>query len=315
MKAISTLLSAAALSAIVLCIIPIFSSSWFFSFIGGMRLHLAVFAILVSLLLVLTGQWPYSLLPLVASLAMLIYLNLISARVEQPATIAAAPHKLKVIEFNIFNANTNGAEISAFLRSAQADVAFILESDAVAARIPELAETYPYRLGCGEKTKTCDLMILSRHPLLEGKVRSVGGIRDHRYMQAKIDLGGGSSVSVVALHLTKPYYDDAHAEELRDAAQLVSTIEGPLILAGDFNSSILAGDVQTFLKQLGLHTAAHEPRTWPISAPSLGLAIDHILVRPPAHIDSIHRIEDNFGSNHYGLMADISVESQKPGGN
>ena len=45
-----------------------------------------------------------------------------------------------------------------------------------------------------------------------------------------------------------------------------------------------------------------EPTRRPAGAPSIGLPIDHILVRPPAHIDTLTRMKDSLGSNHFGLI-------------
>ncbi|TPW31726.1 hypothetical protein FJU08_08260 [Martelella alba] len=307
MKTISTLLSASALLALILCVIPVFSNSWFFSFIGGMRLHLAIFALILSLLLLATGQWPNSIVPLGLSLAMLVYLNYLGTHFEQPVAVNKTGPKLKVVEFNILESNTQADKVAAFLQSADADIAFILEAGTMASHLPQLSKTYPYRLGCGEKTQTCDLLILSRHPLQNAIVTSIGKLRPDRYMQARITVSD-QTVTVIGMHLTKPYYDDFHIDELQTAGQRGwRQSKEPVIVAGDFNSSILAGDMQRFLRVTGLRTAAHQPKTWPVAAPSLGLAIDHIFVRPPAHIDRLQRIEDNLGSNHYGLTAEISI--------
>jgi endonuclease/exonuclease/phosphatase (EEP) superfamily protein YafD len=78
-----------------------------------------------------------------------------------------------------------------------------------------------------------------------------------------------------------------------------------MVLAGDFNASILTGDVRGFLKRTRLMTFQDEPNTIPVNAPAIGLAIDHVFVRDPLRINTLTRVPDPLGSNHFGLIADL----------
>jgi len=84
--------------------------------------------------------------------------------------------------------------------------------------------------------------------------------------------------------------------------------DGPLVVAGDFNSAILDPRIQRFMRRAGLHTVFPEPATWPIKAGRFGIGIDHVLARPPLRLKSVERIKDNMGSNHFGLMAEFTVD-------
>jgi endonuclease/exonuclease/phosphatase (EEP) superfamily protein YafD len=88
------------------------------------------------------------------------------------------------------------------------------------------------------------------------------------------------------------------------AAAINATTE-PLVLGGDFNASILAPDVSRMLRTAKLKTAVNEPATWPVGMVRLGTAIDHLVVREPLAIASIRRLDNNFGSNHFGLVAEL----------
>ena len=123
-------------------------------------------------------------------------------------------------------------------------------------------------------------------------------------MIAAIEVGG-QIFNFVNVHLTKPYFDNMHAVELKKISERLDTVTGPLVLAGDFNASILTPDVRAFLKRNKLMTYESEPHTWPVDYSPLGMAIDHVYVRDPLRIDSLTRVENPLGSNHFGLMAEI----------
>jgi endonuclease/exonuclease/phosphatase (EEP) superfamily protein YafD len=96
--------------------------------------------------------------------------------------------------------------------------------------------------------------------------------------------------------------------ELEDLAKALGSIDGPLVLSGDFNSSAIAPSIQAFLREQKLKTITPEPATWPIGAGALGIAIDHIFARAPLHLTSLKRLNDNLGSNHSGLVADFVLD-------
>ena len=112
---------------------------------------------------------------------------------------------------------------------------------------------------------------------------------------------GNTLFSWVAIHLTKPFFGSIHQEELRDAAAALAGIKGPFILAGDFNSGILATDVQDFMGGAWACASLVGSRTtWPVFAPAIGLPIDHIMISDPLAFERLERLPDAIGSNHFG---------------
>jgi endonuclease/exonuclease/phosphatase (EEP) superfamily protein YafD len=138
-------------------------------------------------------------------------------------------------------------------------------------------------------------------------VKSIGGLWRDRLVQVAIDFDG-TRVNFVSVHLAKPYFDDFQVDELADLKDVVTAISGPLLLAGDFNSAIIDPHIQRFVSTSGLNTVFPEPATWPVQARQLGIAIDHVLARPPLRLTSVTQIEDSAGSNHYGLLAEIAID-------
>nr|WP_272210085.1 endonuclease/exonuclease/phosphatase family protein [Marinicella sp. W31]MDC2875948.1 endonuclease/exonuclease/phosphatase family protein [Marinicella sp. W31] len=244
-----------------------------------------------------------------ASVLLCLWVWSIHQTISQPEPVSdGGGEMLKVIEFNILGSNRHGAEIARWLERENADLVYALESPPIVGEISALSDVYPYRAGCGELVSDCDLMVMSKYPLEDAGFRSMGAFSGDRFFHARIEING-SAVNIVAMHLTKPYFDALQRQELIVATRWIRGIEGPVILAGDFNSSLLSPDIQNFMMATGLRSYAREPRTWPVGAWSLGLPIDHVLVRPPVHIKSLRRVEDNMGSNHYGLAAEIVLPS------
>jgi len=222
------------------------------------------------------------------------------------APAAAAQSKTyKLISFNILGDNwDNGETIKNMITGSGADVVYVLESPPMQPFLGELDATYPYRLGCGKDTPTCDLMVLSKHPFMSKKVGSLSELRKDRFMMVDIDLDGVRT-HFAAAHLSKPYFDMYHQEELYTLWKSLKNEKGPLVLAGDFNASILEPDMADFLRATGLMTGPAEPKTWPIKASQLGIAIDHVFSRAPLYLTSVKNTPSNYGSNHNGLVAEF----------
>ncbi|MBB4104732.1 endonuclease/exonuclease/phosphatase family protein [Allorhizobium borbori] len=247
---------------------------------------------------------------LLVALAMAVH---IPARLYALSDLATASQgtgktSLRIMSFNILGDNfTGGPAIRDEITRSGADVVVILEAEPLQSQLKSLEATYPYRLGCGEGTATCDLMVISRHPFVEKSIGTLSELRAERYMQVAVEIDG-KKVNVVASHLSKPYFDHFHTAELWRLWRKLGRIEGPLVLAGDFNASSMAPDMMWFLNNTGLRRAPLEPSTWPIRLGPMGIAIDHIYARAPMRLTSLNRIGDSHGSNHYGLMADLILD-------
>ncbi len=214
---------------------------------------------------------------------------------------------LTVISFNILgDNNTNGAKIADMIVASGADVVFLQESAPIGPFIPQIKAAYPYRTGCGAGTVTCDLSLWSKHPFVTSDVLTASPLYRDRFMRATIQIGE-QTVTLMTAHLSKPYFDAAHAIELKRIGDYITASEGPLVLAGDFNVSLLAPDVQKMLRRTGMRNLTPEPATWPVEAIQFGIAIDHLFVRAPLQIKAIDRLPDHYGSNHFGLKAELSL--------
>jgi len=305
-KTLSTILGTLAGLAVLALAGRYVSDSWLFFTVASFQIQGAAVAAVTALAAFLLWRtWTnLGLMLLAAAIGFHGYMMLGEFRQSPPLDPRAVP-AFKILSINIMGDNwKHGKRIADYVIGSGADVVFIQESAPIGPEIERIKAVYPHRLGCGAKTITCDQSLWSKRPLAAGEVITASPIYRDRLMIASIDING-RVYHFANVHLTKPYFDNFHAIELGKIRKALEPYEGPLVLAGDFNASILTPDIRRFLTETGLRTAASEPNTWPIKVLSFGAAIDHVFARDPLRIKTIERVPDTLGSNHYGLIAEI----------
>jgi endonuclease/exonuclease/phosphatase (EEP) superfamily protein YafD len=280
---------------------------WLLAFVYSFQLHIGLACMIASVVCIVVLRSRYAILLLVWSMAIATHAFVMTRDFRTEAALQPDAQPFRVMSFNILmeNARNAGFIADAIIKS-NADVVYVMEAEALQPTLQRVLRTYPYRLGCHEGTFTCDLMILSRYPLINGRFYSLSDLRQDRFAMASVNVEG-TEINLAAIHLTKPYFDDYHSYELTEATELLWKVSGPLILGGDFNSSSIAPDMRAFMRYNDFHKATWEPATWPIEAGRFGIAIDHIYARKPAILSKLERLPDNLGSNHYGLVADFMI--------
>lgn len=282
--------------------------TWLLAFIYSFQAHFALAALAASVVLLVIKRHWYAYGLLTIAVVLLGHGILMLKAFEASPTAATTPPVLKLMSFNIENINfENGSRIADAVIASGADVVNILEAIPLKPEMERLSVAYPYHIGCGTITNGCDTLVLSKRPFSEQSVKSIGDMWPNRLVQVALDIDG-TTIHFVSVHLAKPYFDDFQVDELADLKDAVAAVEGPLLLAGDFNSAIIDPHIQDFVRTAGLNTVFPEPATWPIRAGAFGIAIDHVLARPPLRLTSVTQIADDAGSNHFGLMAEIAVD-------
>lgn len=282
--------------------------TWLLAFVYSFQVHFALAGLAASLVLILIKRHWYAYLLVAVSAALAAHGVLMMKEFEAaPATAASRP-LLRLMSFNIENDNIeNSGRIAEIVIASGADLVTILEAAPLLRELSRISATYPYRIGCGVGTPGCDTLVLSKRPLLDQAVSTLGDLWPNRLVQVTVDVDG-TPVHLASVHLAKPYFDDFQVGELWDLRNAVKSVDGPLIVAGDFNSAIIAPRIQDFVRATGLNAAFPQPSTWPVRAGKLGIAIDHVLARPPLRLMSVSQVADNVGSNHYGLIAEIAID-------
>lgn len=281
---------------------------WLLAFVYSLQTHIAIVCMAVILFSLLFKRHWYTGFLLVVGLFLAIHpFFMLREFAGTPESADAGQQVFRLMSFNILNSNfPNGEKIADAIITSNADVAFILEAPPINSQVQRISQTYPYRVGCGEGMPKCGIVVFSKRPILDSAIKSLSDLWSNRLVRVVIDLDG-QPVNFVAVQLAKPYFDEFHMFELYNLSRVLRDIKGPLVLAGDFNSAIIAPDMQRFLRANQLKNVFPEPTTWPILAGRYGISIDHVFARAPLQLKSVNRIEDNMGSNHFGLMSEFVI--------
>lgn len=274
-----------------------------------LRFHIGAALLGIMLLHLVTGAWWRAILFLaVAAISIgqggLILLHQQEAR----AAVTAQPGKplFRMLSFNLLQSNLgNGRQIASYIATSGADVVLIMEAGPIKPYADEIAQVYPYRTQCTARG-ACDVFLLSRTPLIDPQVSSMSRVWENRLVVASTVIGG-QTINFVGAHMTKPYFDDVAEEEAFVMGQAMSRREGPLVLAGDFNAAAWSRNIDRLSRAQTLIPPPYYPATWPVRLGPLGVPIDNMWTRGPLYISSIYALEDPLGSNHRGLMAELSL--------
>lgn len=272
-----------------------------------LRFHLVGLGVIFAVLLFMLGaRWRALLFVGFLAVALahgIAYIVEYGGRRTEPTTPLKA--ELTLLNFNVLAGNNEPERVVEFIRELAPDIALIMETPGVERFIPQIEEALPYRIGC-EMPRNCDISLFSRFPIVGGEVRELPPFRRMRLALAPIEVNG-VAVTVVGVHLSKPYFDEASSEELWRLQGVLREIEGPIILSGDFNTAIWSGPMGYFGRTVGLIPAPRYPPTWPVELGPVGVPIDNVFTIGSARIEDIEAGEDSFGSNHRYLVARIGL--------
>lgn len=221
------------------------------------------------------------------------------------ADIAAGAPTVSVLSFNVLGSNPTPDAVTDYMRRTSADLVSVMEAPGLKSGFAALADLYPYRIGCAPDA-SCDLAMLSKTPFENGKISKIGPFGRFRLITAETVMQG-QRVTVVAMHLTKPYYDDASKEELWQIERVLKTLHGPLMLMGDFNAAAWSDQIDDFAQVAHLAPPPSYPATWPVELGALAIPIDNMFTRDGALITEITATPEAYGSNHRGLLARTAI--------
>jgi endonuclease/exonuclease/phosphatase (EEP) superfamily protein YafD len=246
---------------------------------------------------------------LATAVALLCAVELLGAVAAARGSVSSQGPILRLGSFNAFAGNlANGQAIARYIATSEADVFVVMEAKPIFSYLAELQATYPYRIGC-EDIASCDLAIFSRLPMLDPRVLSASKISPNRMAIVTFALRE-ATFTLVASHLTKPYFDDHGFEEIEAVRRQIDRIKGGLVVLGDFNQASWSPMIVRFLALTGLTTVSTglEPGTWPSSLGPWGIPIDHVFAGRGLAVAAVDAIPDPMGSNHRGLLAAIGLD-------
>ena len=268
---------------------------------GWLGLSLAAAALLFW-----TGARQRSLGLILAGLMAAVQLGLAHHRLSLPPD-PDGPVQARILFFNAFAENPQGAEILRAAQNLQPDIMVFAEARPVAAAAAAaLGPDYSFAAPCPEAS--CELWIVTRTDPLRHWRLQLNPIFADRYEVLEIEGRDGTAFFLAALHLVKPWFSGvAEAEIAQLSAQFNWFAEDqPVIAIGDFNMAPWSLPMRQLLASSDMRGQRWPIATWPAASGAFGLPIDQVLVGHGARVVQAMPFGDDLGSNHRGLLVDIT---------
>ncbi len=213
--------------------------------------------------------------------------------------------QFKLLTYNTYKYNSDLAAISAEIRRHDADVVVLVELGPNKAQlVRQLATLYPYFKTCEQK-RDCAIGLFSRLPVRHFNVVGRHDDAGPPFISAELAVGK-STVTVIGAHALSPDQGPhANYVELDHLATRVRHHRGPVVLAGDLNTTIWANVFDHFRRTSGLNHMGHLIPTWPAKPfPLPQIGIDHIFVSPDLELSEV-AAGHAAGSDHLPLVANV----------
>jgi len=246
------------------------------------------------------------------AVAAVIALGLLAPELIARFTTAAArpgAQTVKVVQFNVWDANRDPAATARWIAASGADVVVLEEAAGAGARVTDdLRHTYLYRSPCLEDGD-CATVILSKVAARDGGELSWPGVGP-RHVGAWASFGEGvAAFTVAGVHYVWPFPAGRQQAQARRFAQELARFDPTsLIVAGDFNSTPWSFGLRRQDARLSLIRRDRAMATWPggsishwrVSFPFPLFAVDHVYAGRSWRTVSVER-GPCLGSDHYPI--------------
>jgi endonuclease/exonuclease/phosphatase (EEP) superfamily protein YafD len=275
--------------------------------------HLRVQYAIAAATLVGGGLWtgPKRLVPVAAALMAVNLITVAPYLSFSPAE--AATSGLKIVSVNLLAHNQRTGEVLDFLRREDADIIVLQENTPHWVRALEtLKDVYPHQISQTEcqKMQLCQVMMLSKNPWSEARASLIDDT-GAAFVWAKFpDLG----LTVATTHLNRPFWTRGVAQsvQIEALAKRVRQLDGPLLLAGDFNATPWSAAYARLIEVAGIRRAGRGLNvTWPAWLwPFSGIPIDHVFTKGMTGSIDVRTGSAN-GSDHRALIATLAPAAKK----
>jgi len=188
---------------------------------------------------------------------------------------------------------------------AKGDVDFITfqeVTDRNSGVMTNLADSFPTQHTC-PFAGVGGTAVLSRWPVIEGTKMCFD--RDGASAM-KVNTDNGE-FWIISVHLNWPY-PYRQAEQVKRLSPRIQKLEGPKIVAGDFNMVPWSYTMHRVAKDAQAKRVGKVEPTFDLPGIPMGVAIDHVL--SPKNTTGATYVRPKFGSDHYGLIAHISLGNE-----
>jgi endonuclease/exonuclease/phosphatase (EEP) superfamily protein YafD len=193
----------------------------------------------------------------------------------RPIATSGPSHDISVLALNTWHDHGDPSRLADYLAKVEADLVVLSEfGPNKRAMLGQLKSSHPFQTDCADEWG-CSLALISRQPFASA---GAGRIAEGKLAFVWARLAGG--VTVLGTHLHRPSRDPwLHEQQMADLIEFIGRIPGPLILAGDLNTTPWSKTYRALRRVAGLVPASTLRPTWPawpLAFPQV--ALDHIFV-------------------------------------
>ncbi|MEG4235019.1 endonuclease/exonuclease/phosphatase family protein [Microcoleus sp. Pol11C3] len=216
---------------------------------------------------------------------------------------------LRILHSNVLTSNRRYSEVISLVKAEQPDIAVFVEVSTVWAKeLAVLSEMFPYSCHY-QQSERFGSSIYSKLPLKNPSVKPFSNRRKSLFAEVEFQ---GKIISLILAHPTVPIKQQSLIERNRQLAgigQYAAQVKNPLIVVGDFNTTMWSPFYKNMVKTGNLRNARSGfgiLPTWPTFMPLAYIPIDHFLVSKEIGILKI-RTGRNVGSDHLPLITDLVI--------
>lgn len=241
------------------------------------------------------------------------FLSLYAKSTSRKVTDDLTGHYLSILQANVNADNSTADQLISIIRRENPLVITLHEvSDVYMEQVQAaLGTQYPHVIA-RPMSDYSGIAILSQVPIVRHEFHEFS---DETPPLVEVELAY-EGVRLFSLHALPPLYESWARERnsfLYAVADRVATMEGPLVVSGDFNSTNHSPMFRSMLQAAGLRDARKgfgwKP-SWSRNTP-FALAIDHILYKGDnIYIDDF-RVLPGIGSDHWPVLARLLITNEQ----
>jgi len=225
-----------------------------------------------------------------------------------PAWAGATPgQNLRILHSNVLRSNRRYSEVISLVKAEQPDIAVFVEvNTSWAKELSVLSEIFPYYSN-QQESEAFGSAIYSKLPLENASVKAFSKQRRSLLVDVKFQ---GKIISLILVHPTVPIKQESFIDrnkQLAGIGEYAAQVKNPLIVVGDFNTTMWSPFYKNMVKTAKLRNARSSfgiLPTWPTFLPLAYIPIDHFLVSKEIGVLKI-RTGRNVGSDHLPLITDL----------
>ncbi len=224
-----------------------------------------------------------------------------------PAFAGATPGQhLRILHSNVLMSNQRYSDVISLVKKEQPDIAVFVEvTTSWAKELSTLSEMFPYSFQ--QESDNFGSAIYSKLPLENASLKAFSSQRKSLLADVQFQ---GKVISMMLVHPSVPIKQESFIDrnqQLAAIGEYAAQVKNPLIVVGDFNTTMWSPFYKNMVKTGKLRNARSGfglLPTWPTFMPLVYIPIDHFLVSKEIGVLKI-RTGRNVGSDHLPLITDL----------